>query len=147
MNCRLCAPGLAPIIFESQLWRVVLNKNQNLLGKCFLVVQRHIETVPDLKPEEWQDLHIQLARATDMLRSAFRPDHFNYAFLQNQDRHVHLHVIPRYSDLRLFSSLSFTDPDYPNHYSVPAAACSLSDDVFQALADTLRESVQPGHWE
>ena len=38
---------------------------------------------------------------TERLRRAFAPDHFNYAFLQNQNRHVHLHVIPRYAtDLR-----------------------------------------------
>jgi diadenosine tetraphosphate (Ap4A) HIT family hydrolase len=36
-------------------------------------------------------------RTTERLRRAFAPDHFNYAFLQNQDRHVHQHVIPRYA--------------------------------------------------
>jgi diadenosine tetraphosphate (Ap4A) HIT family hydrolase len=34
---------------------------------------------------------------TIALDQAFQPDHYNYAFLQNQDRHVHLHVFPRYA--------------------------------------------------
>lgn len=146
MHCRLCAPDLSPIIFESQFWQLVLNRNQNLLGKCFLVVRRHIEAVPALKPEEWQDLFTQLSCTTNILLSIFRPDHFNYAFLQNQDRHVHLHVIPRYSSPGTFGSLLFADSDYPGHYSVPSPARILSNDVFQELADTFRQPInsQPG---
>jgi hypothetical protein len=45
---------------------------------------------------EWLELHTQV-QPTEQLSSAFAPDHFNYAFLQNHDRHVHLHVIPRYA--------------------------------------------------
>jgi hypothetical protein len=39
-----------------------------------------------------------------------------YAFLQNQDRPVHLHVIPRYASARMFARRQFEDPDYPDHY-------------------------------
>ena len=139
MTCRLCDPDLGPIIAGSEHWQLVLNRNQNLLGKCFFVVRRHIEAVPALRPAEWADLHAEIARATDALTRAFRPDHFNYAFLQNQDRHVHLHVIPRYSDPRTFGNLTFTDPDYPSHYAVPAPVNHLPDAVFRALADALRQ--------
>lgn len=62
----------------------------------------------------------EYCRATEVLVAAFQPDHFNYAFLQNQDHHVHLHVIPRYATSRTFAGLVFTDPDYPDHYVVPA---------------------------
>lgn len=61
-----------------------------------------------------------MEQATAALRSLFAPDHFNYAFLQNQDRHVHLHVIPRYAAERSFAGEVFTDPDYPAHYAVPS---------------------------
>jgi len=132
---------LGSIISESQFWQLVLNRNQNLLGKCFLVTRRHIETVPALDLEEWYDLRIQISRTTNMLLDIFQPDHFNYAFLQNQDRHVHLHVIPRYSSPRTFRSLVFADPNYPGHYSVPAAIRTLPDNVVQELADTFRQSM------
>lgn len=138
MPCGLCSPGLGPVLDESEFWRLILNRNQNLLGKCFLVTRRHLEAAELLSPAEWSDLHTQLIRTTGALRSALRPDHFNCAFLQNQDRHVHFHFIPRYAAERKLHGLSFTDPDYPDHYAVPAPVRLLDTGQAEQLAGTLR---------
>ena len=92
--CTLCGPSFTPVLAESEHWEVQLNYNQNLLGKLLIVLKRHEEQVARLSAAEWVELHTQVQRTTERLRSAsaFAPDHFNYAFLQNQDRHVHLHV-------------------------------------------------------
>ena len=88
-TCALCRPALlTPIVRESAHWRTTINRSQNLPGKL-LIALRH---------------------------RAFRPDHFNCAFLQNQDRHVHLHVIPRYAGTHAFAGREFADPDWPDHY-------------------------------
>ena len=84
------------------------------------------------------DLHKQLALVTQTLSLAFRPAHFNYAFLQNQDRHIHLHVIPRYDVPRVFAGITFDDPDYPAHYAVPAPVFHLTQSQFTTLAERLR---------
>jgi len=143
-QCNLCDPDLGPIIAESDFWRLVLNENQNLLGKCFLVLRRHLEVVPQLSPIEWTDLHDQLALSTRALTTAFQPDHFNYAFLQNRDRHIHLHIIPRYGEPRVFGGITFTDLDYPDHYAAPALPRYLTEDQFTALAERLREIWKQG---
>lgn len=106
---------------------MVLNRNQNLLGKLMLVLRRHTEQVGALTPEEWTDLHLELRRATQALTALFRPDHFNYVFLQNLDRHVHLHVVPRYAAERVLGGLTFHDPDYPAHYAVPSPVRHLPE--------------------
>jgi diadenosine tetraphosphate (Ap4A) HIT family hydrolase len=105
MDCVLCSPELGPVLAGSPFWRLVLNRNQNLVGKCMLVTRRHVEVVDQLTAAEWSDLAELLRRATAALRQAMQPDHFNYAFLQNQDRHVHLHVIPRYAGPRCIAGL------------------------------------------
>jgi diadenosine tetraphosphate (Ap4A) HIT family hydrolase len=138
-QCNLCDTNLEPVIAESAYWRLVLNRNQNLLGKCFLALRRHLEVVPELSPAEWADLHEQLAQATQVLALAFQPDHFNYAFLQNQDRHIHLHIIPRYDEPRVFAGVTFDDSDYPSHYAVPAPSRYLTQGQFTALAEQLRQ--------
>jgi len=97
----------------------VLNHNQNLLGKCFLAMRRHVEELHNITEDEWLELRWKITAATNALALAFAPDHFNYAFLQNQDRHVHLHVIPRYASARTFAGRQFEAPDYPDHYAVP----------------------------
>ncbi len=140
-DCALCDPQLSPVLAESSTWRIVLDRNQNLLGKCLIATCRHIEVVPVLSDAEWQDLHRQLARTTRALEAAFQPDHFNYAFLQNQDRHVHLHVIPRYASARTFAGRRFEDPDYPDHYAVPAPTIVLVPEQTAALAAELRRGL------
>lgn len=139
--CSLCDPGLGPVLATSFHWQLVLNRNQNLLGKCFWVLRRHLESVSGLTAAEWADLHPQLTRTTRALTSAFRPDHFNYSFLQNKDRHVHLHIIPRYRRPRVFMDLTFEDPDYPAHYAVPALIRRLDSGRYAALAQQLREAL------
>ena len=138
--CGLCAPSLGPIVIESAFWKLIVNLNQNLLGKCFLTLNRHEESVSDLSETEWLDLHRQLKRTTKALTEAFAPSHFNYAFLQNQDKHVHFHVIPRFAAPREFAGCQFGDPDFPGHYSVPSPRNLVSVDVLEKVADEIRSS-------
>ena len=135
--CSLCGSSLTPVLDETAFWQVWLNVNQNLLGKLVIVLKRHEEQVAKLTVAEWLALHTQMQRTTEQLRRAFAPDHFNYAFLQNQDRHVHLHVIPRYAALREVSGIVFDDPDYPDHYAVPGRERRVSAAVLAALAELL----------
>jgi diadenosine tetraphosphate (Ap4A) HIT family hydrolase len=144
-HCSLCDPTLGPVLSESRHWRLVLNHNQNLLGKCFLVLRRHLEAVPQLTVDEWLEVYQQLGQTTALLTAAFAPDHFNYAFLQNQDRHIHLHIIPRYAAVRHFAGLVFEDLDYPGHYAVPAPAQRLEPEHQRTLANLLQQHLEKLH--
>jgi diadenosine tetraphosphate (Ap4A) HIT family hydrolase len=126
--------------WESESWRVVLNRNQNLLGKTMIVLRRHLEQVPELTPAEWRDLLDQLHEVTDRLVRAYRPDNFNYAFLQNVDPHVHLHVIPRYLGTREVAGLTWDDPEYPDRYRAPTAERRLETQQRDAIARALTGS-------
>lgn len=136
-DCVLCRPSSTPILHESRFWRVAVNRNQNLLGKLIIVLERHEEDVTLLQPDEWFELQPEVAWAVARLRDAFAPDHFNYAFLQNQDRHVHLHVIPRYANARRIAGIDFTDPDYPDMFRVPGRTNIADGDVLAAIAGAL----------
>jgi diadenosine tetraphosphate (Ap4A) HIT family hydrolase len=136
-DCALCRPVLlTPIVDESTHWRTAINRNQNLLGKLFIALRRHEESVAELTAAEWSDLRDELRAAIERLSAAFHPDHFNCAFLQNQDRHVHLHVIPRYASTRAFAGLEFTDPDWPGHYR-PGVEYVAPSDVIAAIANAV----------
>ncbi len=140
-DCALCSQSLEPVIAESDYWRLVLNTNQNLLGKCMLVLRRHLERVAELSPVEWATLHPQIAQATLAVDRLFKPEHFNYAFLQNQDRHIHMHIIPRYASPRMFMNTAFTDPDYPSHYAVPSPVRHLTTEQMLALAKQMQKVI------
>jgi diadenosine tetraphosphate (Ap4A) HIT family hydrolase len=134
----LCRPTLeTPVLREARFWRAALNRNQNLLGKTIIVLRRHEEAVTALSAEEWAELQGEVAWVVARLEGAFSPDHVNYAFLQNQDRHVHLHVIPRYRGRRRCGGVEFVDPDYPNHYRVPGSDRRVDAAVLRAIQQAL----------
>jgi diadenosine tetraphosphate (Ap4A) HIT family hydrolase len=98
-----------------------------------IVLRRHLESVSDLVADEWVDLQNQMRTAASALKSAFDPAHFNYAFLQNQDRHVHLHVISRYTGTQMFAVENFPEADFP----WPGDPKYLSTKLLGRVADVL----------
>ncbi|HUT15279.1 MAG TPA: HIT domain-containing protein, partial [Anaerolineae bacterium] len=86
-----------------------MNRNQNKLGKCMICLRRHDEDICNLSNREVRELWAVIRRVKAALESCFQPGHFNYSFLMNQDAHVHLHVIPRYHDMRVFAGFEFHD--------------------------------------
>ena len=112
MTCILCQPLKADEVYSSNHWRIVVNINQNKLGKVMVCLNRHDEDICDLSEEEVRDLWGLIRWLKSALTSCFQPNHFNYSFLMNQDRHVHLHVIPRYRETRAFAGVQFEDSDH-----------------------------------
>jgi diadenosine tetraphosphate (Ap4A) HIT family hydrolase len=100
------------VIEGKRLWRIVLNRNQNLLGRCMLVLAREETDVTRITSAEWTELYQQIIRVKNALDQLFEPDHYNYAFLMNQDPQVHLHVIPRYRASREWNGNQFDDPKF-----------------------------------
>jgi len=99
-------------------WHVVVNWNQNYLGKVMLVLRRHATDVTALTANEQAELWRLLGDVKTALLGAFQPDHINYAFLMNQDAHVHMHLIPRYAQRRVFGGTTFTDGRLGEHYDL-----------------------------
>jgi diadenosine tetraphosphate (Ap4A) HIT family hydrolase len=134
--CVLCQPLAQDEIQTFGHWRVIANANQNKLGKCMICLKRHAEDIRDLSPDEVQELWAIIRQLTTLLSARFQPDHFNYAFLMNKDRHVHLHVIPRYHSERSFAGLEFQDQDEIVERKLP-------ERIQQHLVATLRAGL-PG---
>ena len=117
-------------------WHVLVNHNQNYLGKAMLVLRRHATDVTALTPAEQAELWRLLADGKTALLGAFQPDHFNYAFLMNQDVHVHMHIIPRYAAPRQFAGLTFDDGHLGDHYALDSRIVPI--EIRQQVALALR---------
>ncbi len=100
------------LIERGRLWTIALNSNQNLLGKCFILLNRPCRVVTEVEPDEWSDLFRQISRVKLALDSLFAPDQYNYAFLMNLDPQLHLQVIPRYKSARRWDERTYHDPNF-----------------------------------
>src|SRR5262249_17853256 len=77
-----------------------------------VVLNREETVVTRLTGAEWSDLRRYLRRVTAALDSLFQPDLHNFAFLMNEERWVHLHVVPRYEGPREWGGERFEDPHF-----------------------------------
>ena len=84
-----------------------------------ICLKRHDEDICNLRQEEVSELWVVIRKLKVALLACFQPDHFNYAFLMNKDAHVHLHVIPRYRQNRLFGEIEFQDNDEVTKLELP----------------------------
>jgi len=128
------------VIGESAFWSVVLNMDQALLGRCYLLLKRPETDALALTPEEQSDLFTLATRVRKAMLSLWDPDHFNYAFLMNQTPQVHFHLIPRYKQRREFAGGTFVDPEFGNHYGVGPAR-HLDQAAYDAILAALRSRI------
>jgi diadenosine tetraphosphate (Ap4A) HIT family hydrolase len=123
MDCEIC-PILASrndnqdvVVFETKRWRVVLDADQRFLGKSFVTLLEHKESISDLSSDDWNELHGVMKRLEDGTKRAFAPSHFNWSCLMNnavvadQPTHVHWHLHPRYIRPVEFAHETFYDTE------------------------------------
>jgi diadenosine tetraphosphate (Ap4A) HIT family hydrolase len=125
------------LILENDTWAALLNTNQSLLGRCFLVLKRPETDVTALTDADLSSLWSLVRRVTGALTDAWEPDHFNYAFLMNLDKQVHFHIIPRYRAKREFAGGTYVDPEFGNHYGIGPAR-NLENEAYDAVIATLK---------
>jgi diadenosine tetraphosphate (Ap4A) HIT family hydrolase len=100
---------LRNVVECGELWTLAINRNQNLLGKSVLVLNRHCERVTELSAGEWPDLHRCIARVTTALDVLYTPDSYTFAFPMNLDAYVYLHIVPRYASPREWQHRTYAD--------------------------------------
>ena len=74
-----------------------------LTGSGIIVPRAHREHVFNLTPDEWQSTHTMLLEVKAKLDERYSPDGYTVGWNNGKAAgqsvcHVHLHVIPRYSD-------------------------------------------------
>ncbi|HXW46723.1 MAG TPA: HIT family protein [Streptosporangiaceae bacterium] len=125
------------VVDEGPLWTVAVNRNQGLIGKTMVILNRPCEAVVDIGPAEWSALHAELQRLVPALTDLFVPDQFNFAFLMNLDAQVHLHVIPRYATARQWRGLRFEDDHWGSAFGHEQRL--LPPELLQHLAAEIRD--------
>lgn len=75
-----------------------LDRNQTYRGHCLLVFDpRHTVGMESLAPDEFTSYMDDFRRAAAAITSVCSPDLMNYASLGNVIRHLHWHIVPRYT--------------------------------------------------
>ena len=109
-------------------WRIYLADQQNYPGRCFIPLNRHCPSIPELTEEEWIEF-LEISRAIEEIwREVLHISCGNWSCLMNgaygkkdPDPHVHFHFIPRYRKPITFGGMTFVDERYGDHYEIEDA--------------------------
>ncbi|MCP4645549.1 MAG: HIT family protein [bacterium] len=151
IDCLFCSASWDPepnLLLETPHWQVVLHENQYYLGRCTVVLRRHVSSLAELSVEEWADLKVIIGRLEAVLHDLFEAEPFNWSCLMNggyranpPEPHVHFHLWPRYREPVHFGGLTFEDSEFGRHYD-PAGRRSLPKEVHGELVTLLRERLE-----
>ena len=127
------------LLREFDHWVVLLRPKQVTLGSLVLACKGEVTRLGNVGSEAFGELATVTAQLEATLQRAFQPDKFNYLLLMMVDKHVHFHVLPRYSSPREFGGTSIADKRWPKP---PVLGETLEMDASQrrALADLLKQS-------
>ncbi len=130
------------VILQTERWVAVLDRNQCYLGKSFITLRQHKETLSDLDEADWMELHQVIRQLEQAVKEAFGADVCNWECLMNnavkagQPTHVHWHLHPRYLAGATFAGEEFPDPKWPRH--LESAVHMVSDEIFYEIMQALR---------
>jgi diadenosine tetraphosphate (ap4A) hydrolase and other HIT family hydrolases-like protein len=130
------------VILQTERWVAVLDRNQCYLGKSFITLRQHKETLSDLDEADWMELHHVIRQLEQAVKEAFGADVCNWECLMNnavkagQPTHVHWHLHPRYLGGATFAGEEFPDPKWPRH--LESAVHMVGDETFYEIMQALR---------
>lgn len=113
------------LLATTKHWRIYLADQQNYPGRCFIPLNRHCKSLPDLSAEEWDEFHSIALAIETVWRQVLHMSCGNWACLMNgaygkplPNPHVHFHFIPRYQAPVIFGGMEFVDERYGDHYEI-----------------------------
>ena len=141
MDCSFCKTDEKSVLKKFKYWTVLLNYNQYYLGRCLIVLNRHLENYLEISDDEHKELWDVMHKVNHALTNLFSPDLFNYAVLMNVTRHVHMHLIPRYQAEREFEGHKFLDERWGKNYVPYPRDYKISDEMFLKIKEALSKEL------
>jgi diadenosine tetraphosphate (Ap4A) HIT family hydrolase len=145
-NCEVCHPPASYkelAIREYLYWKIGLHENQYYLGRCVILLKRHIEDFFDISEQELQEFYPVAKDLRDVVRKEFSASMFNYATLGNVVKHVHLHFIPRYDHLVTFNEFIFEDKRWGRNYTPYDKNFIVPKETILKIRDTIKDHLSP----
>lgn len=129
----------ATLIREYPRWVVLLRPKQITAGCLVLACKEAAASMPEVSTDAFAELAIVTKELEAALKKAFHFDKINYILLMMVDKHVHFHVIPRYSSPRDVVGVQMDDPGWPKHPDMNRVI-ALTSEQFGKLLSELKRS-------
>ena len=101
------------LIKEYEHWCILLRPEQVTLGSIVLICKQDVYRFSNISKEAFLEYPKIIKTIENKLFNCFQYNKINYLMLMMIDPNVHFHIIPRYSDNKIFEGKTFTDNGWP----------------------------------
>ena len=124
-----------------EYWDVYLHENQCYLGRVFVQLRDDagVSDFLDISDEAQKEFFKVGKAIKEALKKLFSPDRMNYAALSNVSSTIHVHIIPRYQDPRIFHGLKFVDIRWGQNYAPYDKLFVLDQKMLLAIKESISE--------
>lgn len=143
--CNLCGEDKKYMLCKSNFWTILLADEQDYVGRCIVMLNRHASSLAELTSAEWNDFHTVIKNVEECLKNVLGADLCNWSCLMNSffkeispNPHVHWHVRPRYSKPLTINGNTYMDKSFGHHYVTGEQAIIANEDlqsVYQRMKD------------
>lgn len=145
MNCTMCGNSEEfgrLKIREYEYWRIELHGSQYYLGRCIVILKRHVLDLFEINQDEREELFRIIPLLKDSIKKSFGSDMLNYSSLGNEVQHLHLHVIPRYKKTVKFAGREFKDEQWGSNPSPYDKSFKVSDELYGEIVKTITSNLE-----
>ena len=101
------------LIKEYNYWVVLLRPQQITIGSLILACKEDSESLSSISSKANAEFHLVVKEIENNMKKLFSFDKINYLALMMVDKHVHFHVLPRYSTPLKFFKKKYEDSHWP----------------------------------
>lgn len=128
-------------------WDVYLHENQCYLGRVFVLLRdkrlgdKEVEDFLAIEGEVRDEFFQIGEKIKSALKTLFKPDKMNYAALSNVSEEIHVHIVPRYQEVREFGGAVFHDARWGKNYAPYDRSFVLDESILFKIRDALKEHI------
>ena len=101
------------LIKDYNKWVVLLRPKQITIGSLIIACKEDAESFSAISYDACSEFYLIVKEVEQVLQGFFNFDKINYLALMMEDKHVHFHVLPRYSDSVIFNEIYYKDINWP----------------------------------
>lgn len=137
-NCAYCVEGdlvakFGIKICELDTCKVYLFKEQSHKGRVIAAHKKHVGDMTELTAEERAAYFEDIAKISTVLQEIFKPQKVNYGAYGDTGHHLHVHLVPKYTDEFEWGGTFAMNPD--RVYLDDVEYTELVDVIGEALKD------------
>lgn len=128
--CNLSEDEKRWLLIQNASWSVYLADEQDYIGRCILIANRHCGCLSALTDQEWMDLKQLIEKLESCFQTVLGAELCNWSCLLNDfykkpnpNPHLHVHVRPRYRAPVTINGVQYADEEFAHHYHPRKGNC------------------------